>query len=333
MGKREPSATSTAARRAAGHSPRGPSGDDRQSVCSNTAAAPAEAAAPPRTYATAAGAALAARGFWERETTSVLAQPGDRIGRRTLEVTEPARSSRKAERGANSAPTVHLLFNTLCCNRLLDFSGRAQGRRSRMIPVRNGSAFPMKARRAPPEAIPNPLDVRSSTTLQRRHPGSPVWISGIVKKLVNRISHTVFADQLCILTREKLPHPEDRRTRELRVFPLEDVEKTPHRCHPEARPLKACSGADPGRAEGSGRGVARHGRGSVLDAGSPRSHLVSGGRRCRAASAAGHACPRLDPSALRSPARPHGTVRSGLRMTPVRRRTFFNRLLILWFSG
>src|SRR3954466_2074445 len=60
----------------------------------------------------------------------------------------------------------------------------------------------------------------------------------------------------------------------------------------------------------------RHGRGSVMNAGSPRPQLQSGSRRCRAASAAGHARPRLDPSALRSPARPHGTVRSGLRMTP-----------------
>src|SRR4051794_27101261 len=98
MGKREPSATSTAARRAAGHSPRGPSGDDRQSVRSSTAAAPTEAAAPPRTYATAA--ALPARGFWERETTSVLARPGDRMGRRTLAVMGPARLVEKSGNGS-----------------------------------------------------------------------------------------------------------------------------------------------------------------------------------------------------------------------------------------
>src|SRR3954465_14678827 len=64
------------------------------------------------------------------------------------------------------------------------------------------------------------------------------------------------------------------------------------------------------------RDATRHGRGSVMNAGSRPSGRSWGRRRCRAASAAGHARPWLDPSALRSPARPHGTVRSGLRMTP-----------------
>src|SRR3954452_3013170 len=47
---------------------------------------------------------------------------------------------------------------------------------------------------------------------------------------------------------------------------------------------------------------------------------------CRAGSAAGHARPRPDPSALRSLARPHGTVSSGLRMTPVGATLFSGQL-------
>jgi hypothetical protein len=94
------------------------------------------------------------------------------------------------------------------------------------------------------------------------------------------------------------------------------VEKPRHHgVIPRPGPPKACRAWTQAGPMDLARDAARPGRGSVVNAGSRRRH-------CDAAAAAvrlprrATARPRLDPSALRSPVRPHGTVSSGLRMTP-----------------